>query len=48
MVGCDHGQGSFRFPMKLLFVMKSEKLLNIQVVVLIYYAKKIIEIYSTI
>ena len=29
----DHGQGVFRFPMKLLFVMKSSMLL-------IFYAKK--------
>ena len=46
MVGGDHGQGVFRFPIKLLFVMKSEKLLNVQVVFLTYHAKKIMEIYS--
>ena len=26
IVDCDHGQGAFRFPMKLLFVMKSENI----------------------
>ena len=25
IAGGDHGQGAFRFPMKLLFIMKSEK-----------------------
>ena len=29
IVGDNHGQGTFRFPMKSLFVMKSEKLLNV-------------------
>ena len=29
VVGGDHGQGAFIFSMKLLFVMKSEKLLNV-------------------
>ena len=28
-----------RYPMKLLFIMKSEKLLNVQVVLLTYYTK---------
>ena len=40
IVGGDHGQDFFRLPIKLLFVMKSEKLLNVQVVLLIFYPKK--------
>ena len=42
----DHSQGVFGFPMKLLIGMKSEKLLNIQVVLLVYYAEKIMAVYS--
>ena len=44
----NHYQGMFRFPMKLLFIVKSEKLLNVQVVLLTYYDKKMIAIYSRI
>ena len=40
IVGGDHGQSVFRFLMILLFVVKSEKMLNVQVVLLIFYAKK--------
>ena len=40
IVGGDHDQGTFKFPMKLLFAMKSEKSLNVKVVLLKYYANK--------
>ena len=40
IVGGDHGQSVFRFLMILLFVVKSEKMLNVQVVLPIFYAKK--------
>ena len=48
VIGGDHGQGTFRFPMKLLFVLNSEHMLNVQVVLLTFYAKKIMVIYSRI
>ena len=41
IVDGDHCQGTFRFPMKLLFVMKSEKMLNVQVVLLRFNDKQI-------
>ena len=40
IVDGDHGQGAFRFLMKLSFVMKSSKNLNVHVVMLIFCAKK--------
>ena len=39
IVGGDHDQDAFRYPIKLLFVMKSEKILHVQVVLLTFYAK---------
>ena len=48
IVGGDHGQDDFRLPIKLLFIMKSKKMLNVQVVLLTFYAKKILVIYSRI
>ena len=48
IVGGDHGQGAFTFPMKLLFVMKSGKMLNVQVVLFTSYAKIIMLICSRI
>ena len=48
IVDSDHGEGVFRFLMKLLFVMKSEKLLNVQVVLLTYCATNTMEIYSRV
>ena len=48
IVGGDHGQGTFRFPIKLLFVIKSEKMLNKQVVLLIFYANNIMVVCSRI
>ena len=46
IIGGDYGQGTFRFPMKLLFVLNSEHMLNVQVVLLTFYAKKIMVICS--
>ena len=45
IVGGDYNQGAFRFPMQILCVMKSGKMLSVQVVLLTFYAKIIIVIY---
>ena len=48
IVRYDQGHGAYIFTMKLLFVMKSGKLLNKQIGLLTYYAIKIMAIYSRI
>ena len=40
--GDDNGQGAFRFPMKLLYIMKSSNFLTVKVMLLTFYAKKTI------
>ena len=40
IVGGDHGQSAVRFLMKLWFVMKFSKMLNVKVVLLIFCVEK--------
>ena len=46
VVGGDHGQGTFRFPMKLLFIMKSSKNIERESSVAYILCKKIMAIFS--
>ena len=46
VVGGDHGQGAFRFPMKLLFIMKSSKNIERENSVAYILCKKIMAIFS--
>ena len=44
----DHGQCAFRFPMKLLFIMKSSKKIERESSVAYIYVKKIMVVFSRI
>ena len=48
IVGGDHGPGAFRFPMKLLFTMKSSKNIERESSVAYIYVKKIMVVFSRI
>ena len=46
VIGGDHSQGAFKFPMKLLFIMKSSKNIERENSVAYILCKKIMAIFS--